>query len=150
MLCGRCTTISGSALLTRTLRIDLGGLRPHNPFRQQHWDNLDKALTVFTVPPSSPFHNGAARRQPELIFTPPKIYSTTILGWTGSIMFQPDIRRWTKDKVSLKFGSLGMCVCWRLVRQYATDMDFYPKTGKGVFDLFWPEWTDPTWRDATL
>ncbi|KAI1785275.1 hypothetical protein LXA43DRAFT_1117586 [Ganoderma leucocontextum] len=106
-------------------------------------DSLEKALTVFTLPPSSLFHNGAARRRLELIFTPPKIYSTTVLEWTASTMFQPDIRRWTKDKLWLKLDSLG------ITRRYDSK-DFYPKTEKEVFGLFGPEWIDPTSRDATL
>ena len=52
----------------------------HNPLRQQHWDSLEKALTVFTLPASSPLYDGTRRRL-DLIFAPPEVYWTAVLGW---------------------------------------------------------------------
>ncbi|KAI1785267.1 Nucleotidyltransferase [Ganoderma leucocontextum] len=120
----------------------LGGFHAHNPLKQQHWDSLEKALTVFTLPPSSPFYDGTRRRL-DLIFAPPEIYWTAVLGWTGSIMFQRDIRQWAKEKLGMKFDSSG------ITRRYDSK-EFYPKTEKEVFDLLGMEWVDPTWRNADL
>ncbi|PIL32799.1 hypothetical protein GSI_04916 [Ganoderma sinense ZZ0214-1] len=120
----------------------LGGFHAHNPLRQQHWDSLEKALTVFTLPASSPLYDGTRRRL-DLIFAPPEIYWTAVLGWTGSIMFQRDLRQWAKDKLGMKFDSSG------ITRRYDSK-EFYPKTEREVFDLLGLEWVDPTWRNADL
>lgn len=59
---------------------DVSSFHGHNPLRTHHWDSLEKALTVFILPPSSPFHNGTRRRL-DLIFAPPDVYWTAVIGW---------------------------------------------------------------------
>ncbi|KAI0090579.1 Nucleotidyltransferase [Irpex rosettiformis] len=118
----------------------LSNFRGHNPLRTTHWDSLEKALTVFTLLPSSPFYKGTRRRL-DLIFALPEVYWTAIIGWTGSIMFERDLRLWAKDKVVMKFDSSG------ITRRYDSK-PFYPKTEKEVFDLLGLEWVGPTWRNA--
>lgn len=120
----------------------LSGFHGHNPLRNTHWDSLEKALTVFTLPKSSSLHNGIRRRL-DLIFAPPEVYWTAVIGWTGSIMFQRDIRQWSKDKLAMKFDSSG------ITRRYDSKA-FYPKTEKEVFDLLRLEWIDPMWRNADV
>ncbi|KAI0821017.1 Nucleotidyltransferase [Irpex lacteus] len=120
----------------------LSDFRGHNPLRTTHWDSLEKALTVFILPSSSPFYKGTRRRL-DLIFALPEVYWTAVIGWSGSIMFQRDLRLWAKDKVAMKFDSSG------ITRQYDSK-PFYPKTEKEVFDLFGLEWVDPTWRNADV
>ncbi|KAI9068611.1 Nucleotidyltransferase [Trametes sanguinea] len=120
----------------------LSGFHGHNPLRTTHWDSLEKALTVFILPPSSPFYKGTRRRL-DLIFAPPQVYWTAVIGWSGSIMFQRDLRQWAKDKLGMKFDSSG------ITRRYDSK-EIYPKTEKEVFDLFGLEWVDPTWRNADL
>ncbi|OSX61678.1 hypothetical protein POSPLADRAFT_1145446 [Postia placenta MAD-698-R-SB12] len=121
---------------------NLSGFHGHNPLRNTHWDSLEKALTVFTLPKSSSLHNGIRRRL-DLIFAPPEVYWTAVIGWTGSIMFQRDIRQWSKDKLAMKFDSSG------ITRRYDSKA-FYPKTEKEVFDLLRLEWIDPMWRNADV
>ncbi|TFY63526.1 hypothetical protein EVJ58_g3189 [Rhodofomes roseus] len=118
----------------------LSGFHGHNPLRTTHWDSLEKALTVFTLPTSSPFHNGVRRRL-DLIFALPEVYWTAVIGWSGSIMFQRDLRQWAKDKLAMKFDSSG------ITRRYDSKM-FFPKTEKEAFDLFGLEWVEPKWRNA--
>ncbi|KAL7277561.1 hypothetical protein ACG7TL_008484 [Trametes sanguinea] len=120
----------------------LSGFHGHNPLRTTHWDSLEKALTVFILPPSSPFYQGTRRRL-DLIFAPPEVYWTAVIGWSGSIMFQRDLRQWAKDKLGMKFDSSG------ITRRYDSK-EIHPKTEKEVFDLFGLEWVDPTWRNADL
>ena len=62
------------------LYVDLSGFHAHNPLRLHHWDNLEKALTVFILPPSSPFYDGTRRRL-DLIFASPEVYWTAVIGW---------------------------------------------------------------------
>ncbi|CDO72628.1 hypothetical protein BN946_scf184985.g47 [Trametes cinnabarina] len=118
----------------------LSGFHGHNPLRTTHWDSLEKALTVFILPQSSPFYRGTRRRL-DLIFAPPQVYWTAVIGWSGSIMFQRDLRQWAKDKLGMKFDSSG------ITRRYDSK-EIHPKTEKEVFDLFGLEWVDPTWRNA--
>ncbi|KAH9888450.1 Nucleotidyltransferase [Cubamyces lactineus] len=120
----------------------LSGFHGHNPLRTTHWDSLEKSLTVFILPPESSFHTGIRRRL-DLIFAPPEVYWTAVIGWSGSIMFQRDLRQWAKDKLGMKFDSSG------ITRRYDSK-EIYPKTEKEVFDLFGLEWIDPTWRNADL
>ncbi|KAI8978206.1 Nucleotidyltransferase [Trametes punicea] len=120
----------------------LSGFHGHNPLRTTHWDSLEKALTVFILPPESPFYKGIRRRL-DLIFAPPEVYWTAVIGWSGSIMFQRDLRQWAKDKLGMKFDSSG------ITRRYDSK-EIHPKTEKEVFDMFGLEWVDPTWRNADL
>ena len=59
---------------------DLAGFHSRDPLRTTHWDSLEKSLTVFILPPASPLHCGIRRRL-DLIFTPPEVYWTAVLGW---------------------------------------------------------------------
>lgn len=63
--------------------VDLSGFHGHNPLRTTHWDSLEKSLTVFILPPSSPFYTGVRRRL-DLIFAPPEVYWTAVIGWCVS------------------------------------------------------------------
>ncbi|KAI0667091.1 Nucleotidyltransferase [Trametes maxima] len=119
----------------------LSGFHSHNPLKTGHWDSLEKSLTVFILPPS-PHHTGI-RRRVDLIFAPPEVYWTAVVGWSGSVMFQRDLRQWAKDKHGMKFDSSG------ITRMYDSK-DLYPKTEKEVFDLLGLEWIDPTLRNADL
>ncbi|TCD66672.1 hypothetical protein EIP91_001090 [Steccherinum ochraceum] len=125
----------------------LSSFHGHNPLRTTHWDSLEKSLTVFILPPSSPFYkerNGQPiRRRLDLIFARPEVYWCAVVGWSGSIMFQRDLRQWAKDKCGMKFDSSG------ITRRYDSK-PFYPKTEKEVFDLFGLEWVDPTCRNADV
>ncbi|KAF8548993.1 Nucleotidyltransferase [Imleria badia] len=93
-----------SGLVTHVL--NMSGYHPHNIFRTQHWDSLEKALTVFVLP------NDSARKQTyrrvDLIFATPGVFWTAVAGWTGSTMFERDLRLWAKQKKGLKFDSSGM------------------------------------------
>jgi len=117
----------------------LSGFHGHNPLRTTHWDSLEKALTVFILPPASP-HARGVRRRLDLIFAQPEVYWTAVIGWSGSIMFQRDLREWAK-KCGMKFDSSG------ITRRYDSKQ-FHPKTEKEVFDLFGLEWVEPALRNA--
>lgn len=120
------------------------------------------------------------RRRVDLIFAPPEVYWTAVVGWcvflllfmhvadvakrSGSIMFQRDLRQWAKDRCGMKFDSSGMCVplllCahfdFRLTRpalertRRYDSKEFHPRTEKEAFELLGLEWVDPVWRNADL
>ena len=58
----------------------LSGFHGHNPLKTSNWDSLEKALTIFILPKSSPFHTGTRRRL-DLIFAPPEVYWCAVVGW---------------------------------------------------------------------
>ncbi|KAH7883222.1 hypothetical protein F5I97DRAFT_1903328 [Phlebopus sp. FC_14] len=74
----------------------LSGFHEHNALRTHHWDSLEKALTVFTLP-RGPGQTRVHRRL-DLIFAAPGVFWTAVVGWTGSTMFQRDLRLWAKQQ----------------------------------------------------
>ncbi|TFK51026.1 Nucleotidyltransferase [Heliocybe sulcata] len=151
-LCGRFVTrLYERGYVSHVMH--LSGFHEHNALRTTHWDSLEKALTVFTLPEGSPFaqdlpagkggkmQRRGIRRRVDLIFALPEVYWTAVIGWTGSIMFQRDIRKWATTKKGYKFDSSG------ITRKRDSEQVF-PKTEKDVFDLFGLEWIEPIWRNA--
>ncbi|KAG8852747.1 hypothetical protein FRB91_006028 [Serendipita sp. 411] len=75
---------------------------------------LERVLCVFMLPddsPSFPYNpsgNRRLHRRVDLIFAPIETYWCAVVGWTGSIMFERDIRSWCKDKFKYKFDSSGL------------------------------------------
>ncbi|KAI0343503.1 Nucleotidyltransferase [Trametopsis cervina] len=120
----------------------LSSFHSHNPLKNSHWDSLEKSLTVFVLPQSSSYYRGIRRRL-DLIVALPEVYWTAVIGWSGSIMFQRDLRQWAKDKMAMKFDSSG------ITRRYDSK-SFFPKTEKEAFDLLGLEWVDPTQRNADV
>ncbi|KAG7091129.1 hypothetical protein E1B28_010183 [Marasmius oreades] len=86
-----------AALLNLTFLVDLSSFREHNTLRTSHWDSLEKALTVFLLPNDG---KGTRRihRRLDLIFAAPEVYWTAVVGWTGSKMFERDLRLWAKQE----------------------------------------------------
>ncbi|KAL1411483.1 hypothetical protein Q8F55_002444 [Vanrija albida] len=66
-----------------------------------NFDNLDKAFVILRLPPSAdcpaPLH-----RRVDLICAPPERYAAAVLSWSGSMMFERDLRRYVEAR-GLKF-----------------------------------------------
>lgn len=97
---------------------DLSSFHAHNALKTTPWDSLEKALTVFILPPSTSDTRKRVHRRLDLIFADPKVYWTAVVGWsvlsqtrilwnyyeswlrcrTGSKMFERDLRLWAKEK----------------------------------------------------
>ncbi|KAL1945244.1 hypothetical protein VTO73DRAFT_2095 [Trametes versicolor] len=59
----------------------LSNFHAHDPLRTAHWDTLEKSLTVFVLPPSSALNSSVpVRRRLDLIFAPPEVYWTAVVG----------------------------------------------------------------------
>jgi DNA polymerase mu len=101
---------------------------------------LETILTVFILPPNE--SRLRVHRRLDLIFALPEVYWTAITGWTGSTMFQRDLRLWCKEK-GLKFDSSG------ITRRHDSKR-FYPKSEVEVFEMVGLEWIDPTLRNADV
>ncbi|KAH8834887.1 hypothetical protein DL96DRAFT_1701904 [Flagelloscypha sp. PMI_526] len=113
----------------------------HNTKPKRTWtppNTLDVVLTIFKLP------NSTVHRQVDFIFVlDPKAFWTAVVGWTGSMMFERDIRRWAKEKKGLKFDSRG------ITRRRDSHV-FAPKSEKEVFDILGLQWIHPTLRNADI
>ncbi|KAJ2917762.1 hypothetical protein MD484_g2678, partial [Candolleomyces efflorescens] len=137
-LCNRLTArLYKKGLVTHVMR--LSGFHSYNALRTEHWDNLEKALTVFKLPPKPGVDR--VHRRLDLIFALPDSYWTAVIGWTGSKMFQRDLRLWAKKEKGMKFDSNA------LTRRHDTRR-YLPKSEKEVFDILGLPWIDPTMRNA--
>lgn len=121
----------------------LSSFRAPNALRTTQWDSLEKALTVFILPPSPDGCQPRRRihRRLDLIFAAPEVYWTAIVGWTGSTMFERDLRLWAKEKKGLKFDSAG------ITRRHDSKA-FFPKNEQEVFELLGLDWVPPPLRNA--
>ena len=62
--------------------VDLSSFHAPNALRTSHWDSLEKALTVFTLPPNGRnLEQKRIRRRLDLIFAAPETYWTAVIGW---------------------------------------------------------------------
>ncbi|KAJ7099570.1 hypothetical protein B0H15DRAFT_771111, partial [Mycena belliarum] len=126
----------------------LTGFHLPNVLRTSHWDSLEKALTVFVLPPE--LAPKRIHRRLDLIFAAPEAYWTAITGWTGSKMFERDLRLWAKAECGLKFDSSGMHVLDLLITRRRDSKHYFPRTEQEVFHIMGLEWIDPTLRNADV
>jgi len=62
-----------------------------------NFDNLDKAFVIFKLPGKGRLH-----RRVDLISAPRERYAAAVLSWSGSMMFERDLKRYAEDR-GLKF-----------------------------------------------
>ncbi|KAJ4483506.1 DNA polymerase mu [Lentinula aciculospora] len=120
----------------------MSSFREHDTLRTTHWDSLEKALAVFILPSHGKEQKHVHRRL-DLIFAAPEVYWTAVVGWTGSKMFERDLRLWAKQEKGMKFGSSGIS------RLHDSKL-YFPKSEREVFELLDLEWIHPTLRNADL
>ncbi|KAF5380505.1 hypothetical protein D9615_004682 [Tricholomella constricta] len=119
----------------------LSGFHARDAMRTSHWDSLEKALTIFILP--SDGTQKRSHRRLDLIFAAPEAYWTGVVGWTGSKMFERDLRLWAKVEKGMKFDSSG------ITRRHDSKK-FFPKSELEVFEFLGLEWIDPTLRNADI
>ncbi|KAF5321048.1 hypothetical protein D9619_001670 [Psilocybe cf. subviscida] len=132
-----------SGLVTHVMH--LSGFHAHNALRESHRDSLEKALTVFRFPENHKKYgqqNGRrVYRRLDLIFAEPHAYWTAVAGWTGSRLFERDLRLYAKMEKQMKFDSSG------LTRRYNTSL-LVPHSEEDLFNILGLPWIDPTMRNA--
>ncbi|KAF8911503.1 DNA polymerase mu [Gymnopilus junonius] len=139
-LCKRLTQrLHASGVITHVMH--LSGFHAHNALRTEHWDSLEKALTVLVLP--SKGKEKRLHRRLDLIFASPAAYWTAVVGWSGSKMFERDLRLWAKTEKGMKFDSSGM------TRRHDSKL-LIPRSEEEVFDCLGLEWVDPTMRNADV
>jgi len=116
----------------------MSGYHPHNVFGDRRWDSLEKAFMVFELPDDSARQR--TYRRVDLIFASPGLFWTAVVGWTGSTMFERDLRVWAKRK-GLKFDSSG------IIRRHDSSL-LLPKSEREVFELLGLAYVHPRLRNA--
>jgi len=129
-LCQRITErLANKGLVTHLMTMT--GLSNPAP---SHKGVLEKALTIFCLPGSK------ISRRLDLIFAIPDVYWTAVVGWTGSTMFERDIRLFAKSK-NLKFDSTG-------ITHRHNEKPIVAHSEEEVFKILGLEWIDPLMRNA--
>ncbi|PPQ63044.1 hypothetical protein CVT24_005990 [Panaeolus cyanescens] len=144
-----------AGLVTHILH--LSGFHAHDALRTEHWDSLEKALTVFILPEGTKFKR--THRRLDLIFAMPEAYWTAVIGWSGSKMFERDLRLYAKEEKyvdsayrieslskshlrrGLKFDSSGLT-------RRRDSLLYVPRSEEEVFQILGLDWIDPTMRNA--
>ena len=78
--------LSSSPLFTETTSSS-HQLPVHNNF-----DGLDKAFVLFRLPPKPGSATKRLHRRVDLISSPKRTYALAVLGWSGSMIFERDLR----------------------------------------------------------
>ncbi|KAG5726747.1 DNA-directed DNA/RNA polymerase mu [Termitomyces sp. T112] len=105
------------------------------------WHSLENALTVFRLPAQVDARH--LHRRLDLIIAAPEAYWSAVVGWTGSKMFERDLRLWAKTEKGLKFDSSA-------VTRRHDSKRFFPQSENDVFSLLGLQWIDPTLRNADI
>lgn len=73
---------------------------PTNPLHSNpsNFDNLDKAFVILRLPKHTPTSRARLHRRVDLICAPRERYAAATLSWSGSMMFERDLRRYAEDK----------------------------------------------------
>ncbi|KAI1326898.1 hypothetical protein F5Y16DRAFT_220366 [Xylariaceae sp. FL0255] len=78
------------------------------------FDTLDKALVVWQDPvrdSAASERNSNPHRRVDIIISPWRTVGCAVVGWTGAMTFERDLRRYCKQEKHLKFDSSG--IRWR-------------------------------------
>ncbi|KAL7421959.1 hypothetical protein Q5752_003731 [Cryptotrichosporon argae] len=99
-----------------------------------NFDNLDKAFVILRL--SGP---GRTHRRVDLIMAPRERYAAAILSWSGSMMFERDLRRYAEDR-GYRFRA-GL-----VVRQTGEEVNF--ETEREIFQHLGLRYVPPELRNA--
>lgn len=143
-----------------------------------NFDGLDKAFVLFRLPPTQ-LPDGTIRRRltrrVDFIFAPKNKYALAVLGWSGSMIFERDLkcvllRPIAKLPLTLFPGDTQRmnCKSSRVTRRDAalilfarnlkfdsgrfadrsTGEEYFPKTEREIFDILGLRYVRPQWRNA--
>jgi DNA polymerase mu len=99
-----------------------------------NFDNLDKAFVVFKLP-----GRGRKHRRVDLISAPKERYAAAVLSWSGSMMFERDLRRYAEER-GLKFRA-GL-------QEIQTGKEITLETEREIFEHLGLPFVPPVFRNA--
>lgn len=98
------------------------------------------ANIVVLPTPSSSSSAAPVHRRVDLVFCPLRVYGATVLGWTGSLTFERDLRLWAKSK-GFNFSFDGLT-------NLAEECLVETRDERDVFEALGLEWMPPEWRNC--
>ncbi|KAK8864578.1 hypothetical protein IAR55_001828 [Kwoniella newhampshirensis] len=101
----------------------------------QNFDNLDKAFVIFKLPGKGRLH-----RRVDLISAPRDRYASAVLSWSGSMMFERDLKRYAENERGYKFRA-GLI-------KITTGEEFNLKTERDIFSFLGLRYVPPELRNA--
>ncbi|WRT66545.1 uncharacterized protein IL334_003504 [Kwoniella shivajii] len=101
----------------------------------QNFDNLDKAFVIFKLPGPGRLH-----RRVDLISAPSDRYASAILSWSGSMMFERDLKRYSENVRGYKFRA-GLI-------QMSTGDEVNLETERDIFRFLGLKYVPPELRNA--
>ena len=137
--------MKGKGLLTHMVNVSTpavtldSDLHPAGAKEAVHID----IANIVVLPPLSGTNPNPVHRRVDLVFCPLKVYGATILGWTGSVTFERDLRLWAKQKgYSFSFDGLTHLGVAKEAGLVETQDE------SEVFDALGLQWMPPEWRNC--
>jgi len=110
------------------------------PTGRKGWDKLEKIMTVMKFPANDDQEIRRHRRV-DLVYAPREVYWCAIVGWTGSVQFERDLRLWAKQKMHMKFDSSG-------ITRLRDTKSMPAKNERDVFKVLGLDYIPPSLRNA--
>ncbi|WVQ99513.1 hypothetical protein IAU59_006649 [Kwoniella sp. CBS 9459] len=101
----------------------------------QNFDNLDKAFVIFKLPGPGRLH-----RRVDLISAPYDRYASAVLSWSGSMMFERDLKRYAENDRGYKFRA-GLI-------KITTGEEVNLETEREIFEFLGLRYVQPELRNA--
>ncbi|WVQ67274.1 uncharacterized protein L199_005469 [Kwoniella botswanensis] len=110
---------------------------PNTPIHASstNFDNLDKAFVIFKLPGPGRLH-----RRVDLISAPFDRYASAILSWSGSMMFERDLKRYSENVRGYKFRAGLLHV--------TTGQEVNLETERDIFNFLGLRYVPPELRNA--
>ncbi|GHJ85213.1 hypothetical protein NliqN6_1615 [Naganishia liquefaciens] len=135
------TRMADLGIITHVLHVAVAS---HHTKDHANFDGLDKAFILFRLPPTvlpdGTIHCRLTRRV-DFIMAPKNKYALAVLGWSGSMMFERDLKRYAENELNLKFDSGRFA-------DRSTGEEYFPKTEREIFEILGLRYVQPQWRNA--
>lgn len=132
------TRLADLGIVTHVLQLTAAShhLPVHNNF-----DGLDKAFVLFRLPPKSGSKAPRLHRRVDFILAPKDKYPLAVLGWSGSMMFERDLRRYAEHERGLKFDSGSLSY-------RGSGIELHPTSERDIFKVLGLPFVPPECRNA--